>query len=191
MTDGTPPVTLLGRRQIGENRVWRIHADHVQGDNGAEVDDFLVIEPKGRRADFVSGVSVLPVLADGKIALLRTYRHAVERFCWEVPRGFVDDAEDPAQSALRELAEEAGLVCPPSRLIPLGHMTPESSTIAGRIAFFVALDCHAAGTRDLSEVGLGERHDMDPEAVRRMLIDGEIEDASSALALHGYFARKS
>ena len=56
-------------------------------------------------------VVVLPVLNDGRIVLVRQYRHAVRRDLLELPAGTRDHkGEPPATTARRELEEETGWV---------------------------------------------------------------------------------
>ena len=54
-------------------------------------------------------VAALPVLADGRVVLVRQYRYAVDDFVWELPAGRRDPGETPEAGALRELEEEVGL----------------------------------------------------------------------------------
>ena len=51
---------------------------------------------------------ILPVLRDGAIVLIRNYRFAVGEHLWELPAGMLEQGEDPAVCASRELAEETG-----------------------------------------------------------------------------------
>jgi ADP-ribose pyrophosphatase len=53
-------------------------------------------------------VVILPLLQDGRVCLVRNYRVAVEQTLIELPAGVVEANEDPANTALRELAEETG-----------------------------------------------------------------------------------
>jgi ADP-ribose pyrophosphatase len=53
-------------------------------------------------------VSVLAVTREGQIPLVRQFRPAVERETLEFPGGLLDEGEQPATCAARELAEEAG-----------------------------------------------------------------------------------
>jgi ADP-ribose pyrophosphatase len=53
-------------------------------------------------------VVVLPLLADGRILLIRQYRHATRQHLWELVAGRIDPGESVKEGAARELAEETG-----------------------------------------------------------------------------------
>lgn len=60
-------------------------------------------------------VSVVPLLEDGTVVLVRQYRAAIDRLVLEIPAGKRDVAgEPPETTARRELIEEVGLA--PGRL---------------------------------------------------------------------------
>jgi ADP-ribose pyrophosphatase len=72
-----------------------------------------VLEPSGARAireviTHPGSVVILPVLADGRILLIRQYRHATRQFMWELVAGRIDAGENPHHAAVRELIEETG-----------------------------------------------------------------------------------
>ena len=72
-----------------------------------------VLEPTGVRATrevitHPGSVVVLPVLPDGRIVLIRQYRHATRLFMWELVAGRMDPGENIRQAAARELIEETG-----------------------------------------------------------------------------------
>ena len=73
----------------------------------------VVIEPGGVRAvrevvTHSGSVVVLPVLPDGRILLIRQYRHATRQYLWELVAGRIDSGENPRRAAARELIEETG-----------------------------------------------------------------------------------
>ena len=72
-----------------------------------------LIEPGGVRTTremitHSGSVVVLPVLPDGRVVLIRQYRHAARTFLWELVAGRIDEGESPRKAAARELIEETG-----------------------------------------------------------------------------------
>jgi ADP-ribose diphosphatase len=72
-----------------------------------------LIEPGGVRTSremitHSGSVVVLPILPDGRILLIRQYRHAARQFLWELVAGRIDEGESPRKGAARELIEETG-----------------------------------------------------------------------------------
>jgi ADP-ribose pyrophosphatase len=183
-----PSVTLRSRREAGANSKWNVYLDHIIDEGGAEVEDYLVIAPKNPAPGLITGVCVIPVF-EGKIGLLRFYRHPINEEVWEAPRGFIDKGETPEVSALRELGEEAGLDCHKDDLIYLGTYTPEASTLAARGALFAACKCFQTEHPAHDEAGLGDIHFLPPEQVLKMSHQSEIEDASTLIAIHRLAAR--
>ena len=53
-------------------------------------------------------ICCIPILPDGKIALIKQYRYPVKKEMIEIPAGKLDQNEIPEQCALRELEEEIG-----------------------------------------------------------------------------------
>jgi ADP-ribose pyrophosphatase len=96
----TRQAKILSSTTIYEGPVFGIRRDEV-------------IEPSGVRAireviTHPGSVVVLPVLPDGRILLIRQYRHATRQYLWELVAGRVDPGETPKVAAARELKEETG-----------------------------------------------------------------------------------
>ena len=53
-------------------------------------------------------VAVIPILDDGRIVMVRQFRHAVGRILLELPAGKIDPGEPVLACAVRELREETG-----------------------------------------------------------------------------------
>ena len=65
-----------------------------------------LIEPGGVRTTrevitHSGSVVVLPVLPDGRVLLIRQYRHAARTFLWELVAGRIDEGESPRKAAAR------------------------------------------------------------------------------------------
>ncbi len=70
-------------------------------------------------------VAVVALDDDGRVVLLRQYRHPVGRYLWELPAGLRDaDGEPPLETAKRELAEEVQLAAQRWSLLTTTYSTP-------------------------------------------------------------------
>ena len=86
--------------RVFEGRILDLEVDRVRLPNGAEA--FReVIRPPG-------AVVVMPVLGDGRVIIVRQYRHPTGELLLELPAGKLDPGESPAVCARRELEEETG-----------------------------------------------------------------------------------
>src|SRR5262245_22048472 len=97
-------ITVKRSTTVFENTRFHVFADHIVDGTGNEVEDYLVVSPRNQSNRLVTGVAVVPV-QDGRILFLNIYRHAVRRRVLELPRGFLDENEEPQDAALRELSE--------------------------------------------------------------------------------------
>ncbi len=101
MTEATPSARVRDHRRVYEGRVVSLDVDQVSEPGGVEGTREVVRQS--------GSVAALPVLADGRVVLVRQYRYAVDDFVWELPAGRRDPGETPEAGALRELEEEVGL----------------------------------------------------------------------------------
>ncbi|HEY7168444.1 MAG TPA: NUDIX hydrolase [Candidatus Binatia bacterium] len=172
------------RKLACENQQFFIFFDEIVS-AGEISQNYLVVAPKIASANFVTGVAVLP-LCDGKIGLLRIYRHAIEEDSWEIPRGFIERAETPLDSALRELREETGLTCARDQVKPLGFVTPDAGILAARVQVFAALGCRREGRYEPAELGHEQFSMFEADEIRRRILNSEIQDPCTVAAFFRY-----
>jgi len=73
----------------------------------------------------IGAVCIAAVDDEGRVVLVRQYRHPVGGYLWELPAGLRDaDGEPPLETAKRELAEEAGLAAEHWSLLVTSYSTP-------------------------------------------------------------------
>ena len=84
-------------------RPWlTLRRDRVRVPTGAVIDEYYVWE-------YPPWVNVVAVTQDGRLVLIRQYRHALGAAHYELPAGVMDPADpDPLATAQRELLEETG-----------------------------------------------------------------------------------
>jgi 8-oxo-dGTP pyrophosphatase MutT (NUDIX family) len=126
-------------------------------------------------------VLVLPLFPDRSTILVRQWRHAYGCSSWELVCGSLEDGEDVAGAAVRELAEEARVEA--RRWTPLGAFHASDSRVAGRTHGFIAEELAAVdGGLDDSECDLVRQRVPMTEAVAAVL-DGRITHVASAYLL--------
>ena len=89
----------LETERIYEGRIINLRKDKVTVINGTSYRE--IVEHNG-------GAVLLAITDDGKMVMVRQYRHAAERVMFEVPAGKIDPGENPLETAKRELKEETG-----------------------------------------------------------------------------------
>ena len=99
--------------------------------------------------DFPDWVNVFPITTDGKILLIKQYRHPSQKVHIELPGGSSepDKDKDMEVAALRELTEETGYA--PKSMIPVGFHYPNPALQTNRMHTFLALDCEKVGEPNL------------------------------------------
>ena len=94
------PVKVLEHRLSYQGKILKIY------------DDLVEVNGRHTHWDLVhhnGAAAVLPVTDDGKILMVRQYRHALSRYTLEIPAGKPDSPDEPMiECARRELEEETG-----------------------------------------------------------------------------------
>ena len=133
-----------------------------------------------------SGASaVVPFLSDPagddpQVLLIRQYRYAAEGFLYELPAGRLDEGEDPADCARRELREETG--CTAERVERLVTIFTTPGFTDEKIHLFMATGLtNGEVAREADEFLTVEP--MPLSQALAMVERGEIQDAKTALGL--------
>ena len=129
----------------------------------------------------------VPILDDGRIALIWQYRYPHGETHWEVPAGRIHAGESPAEAAAREVLEETGYR--PARVEPLPGFYPINGISDHYAHAFVARGCTHAGEPTPEAAERFEVRVLERAQVERMLAAGEFRDGFTALAL--FYAMKS
>src|ERR1700742_552650 len=113
-------------------------------------------------------VQILAITPDGKIPLVSQYRPALEAFTVELPDGLLDDGEEAAATARRELLEETGF--PAATVRFLGVHATEPGRLSSRThSFFIETEPKISGFEP--EPGIGLRL-VTPSELLELVLDG-------------------
>ncbi|MBE1291324.1 MAG: NUDIX domain-containing protein [Rhodobacteraceae bacterium] len=162
--------TLSSDLLLARDPFLRVTQDRVEIRPGEIIDDFYQIEMR----DFAL---VIPFLRDGRIQLIRQYKHGPRREVLSFPAGHVDPGEDPATTARRELMEETGLA--PAHLEPLGSLVDHGNQRVCVGHFYVAHDCDRLRAPDP-----GDLEDFAYEALTPEEVDEEMRTGAFGVMHH-------
>lgn len=161
----------MSRRLAYQGRSIAVWQEQTTLPNGAVADLDIVRHP--------GASAVVPFEDDGRVLMLRQYRHAAGGTIWEVPAGKLD-GDTPERCAAKELEEEAGRRA--GRLEKLGWIWTTPGFTDEKIHLFAAFDLtevpHAREELEVIEVV-----PMPLEEALALIWRGELNDAKSALAL--------
>ena len=170
-------MTLVSTERLYSGRIVNLDLDTVRFPDGSTGRLEMLRHP--------GASAVVPLLddrdaADPRVLLLRQFRHAADRFIWEVPAGRLDAGESPERCAERELEEEAGMKAGKLERLTTIFTTPGFTD--EKIHLFLASDLtegtHAPRGRRVhgaASAALVRRDGVDPV--------GEIDDGKTLVSL--------
>jgi 8-oxo-dGDP phosphatase len=168
--------TIRGERVVDDSRRGRLSITDVELPDGIRFEQYVLRLPKS---------ATVVVVRDEAVLMLWRHRFVIDRWVWELPGGYLDEAEDPAVTAAREVEEETGWR--PGPVEPLGAFQPMVSTIDSENLLFLARSAEPAGGIDQNEATRVAWISLDdvPGKIGR----GEIVGSSSVVGLLSALAR--
>jgi len=171
-----PVANILRSEMIYEGPVFGVRRDEVLEPGGVRAIREVITHP--------GSVVVLPVLPDGRILLIRQYRHATRQYLWELVAGRIDSGENVRQAAARELREETGYRAQRFRVFL--DLFPTPGFLEERMYILLA-DKLTAGTAQPEEDEKITMKSFEPAAIERMIRQNALRDAKSIAGLLYYF----
>lgn len=166
------PRQLLDSQTIYTGAVFAVAQDRLREDSGQEIIRDVVQHP--------GGAGGVPLFADGRIALVRQYRHPAGRDLLEIPAGKIDAGEAPEICAAREIEEELGVRV--GRIEKLAEFYSTPGFCAEKLFVYLATELEPSQQK--------LDHDEEVEIVylsldeaSQLIERGEIEDAKTIIAL--------
>jgi ADP-ribose diphosphatase len=165
-----PDPRLISSQLVYEGRIFDVTVDRVRLPHGREA-TLEVVRHEG-------SVVLVPMTADGRLLLVRQYRHAAGRFLWELPAGSLESGEDPEAAATRECQEELGLI--PGRIERLQTLFPTPGFCTETMTYFQVTALREPGADDPAahqdEDESIEVAAYSVDEIRALILSGEIAD---------------
>jgi len=174
-------------KHISNNRESVVHTSRTRHRNrhfSFEVQDLTL--PNGVRTEMAmvrhpGSTGIVAVLDDGRIVMIRQYRHVVGGSLLEIPAGTTEPGEVPIHCAKRELEEETGFVA--GQWISLGNIHILPAYTDEMIHVYLARECTMSRPNpDHDEII--EVSTYSYPKLMSMIEAGDITDALTILALY-------
>ena len=162
----------LSSEAIFQGRLLDVRKDEVELPNGKTSTREWINHP--------GAVCCVPILPDGKIALIRQYRYPVQEEMIELPAGKLDRGEEPEKCAVRELEEEIGYY--PGKLTFLTHIHPAIGFANEKMWLYLAEDLEKTDSKLDEDEFLELIPTYLSEAVQ-MVWDRKISDVKTIIGL--------
>lgn len=130
-------------------------------------------------------VVVLPHLDDGKVLLVRQYRHAAGQSLWELVAGGIEAGETPKEAARRELLEETGYRA--RCLTPLFDFFPSPGVLTERMFLVEARSLTLSEAQPESDENIRVRWFTQGQ-LKEMLKARKIKDGKTLVGLYWFLS---
>ena len=162
---------VLNSRQVFDGSVFDVTVDTIQ--EGELIYQRDVVRHPGSAV-------IVPVFADGTVALVKQYRHPTVRYLLEIPAGTLDEGEKPEVGAARELEEELGVVA--GKMEKLSEFFVSPGFCEEKMWVYLATELTET-SQQLDEDEVIEVVRLTLTEALEMISDGEIEDAKTIIGL--------
>ena len=164
--------TVIGTQEIYKGKIVHLRIDTIRQADGREAKREVVAHR--------GATCIVPVTPDGNILFVEQFRLPAGKVLLEIPAGTLEEGEDPAFCASRELEEETGFKAGNLKFLFSMYMAP--GYCSELIHAYLATDLQTG------EVNPDEGENLElislPIAeVEKMLECGEFQDAKSIAAL--------
>lgn len=163
---------LLTSEKIFKGLVIEVERDRLREANGLEIIR-EVVRHNG-------GAGALPLFADGRVALVRQYRHPVGEELLEIPAGKLEAGETPDECVARELEQEIGWRA--GRIEKLCEFYTTPGFCEEKLHVYLATELQPA-TQQLDEDEFVEVVYLPFADALQMALRGELVDSKTLLAL--------
>lgn len=166
---------VISSKVAFKSKVFSVSHQTIVEPGGLKVTRDVVLHP--------GSVVVLPVFPDGRILMIRQYRHAAKQYLWELVAGRKDEGENFVQGAHRELREETGYTA--RRMTKMLDLFPSPGFISENMVIFLAEGLTKGEADPEADEKITPRI-FTLEEAQRWIRSGKIRDAKSVAGILFY-----
>ena len=172
-------VKVVEKQVLYDGKKVRLELHHLKDEHGKRLTREVVVHP--------GAAVILPVLPDGNVMLIRTWRYGVREHLLELPAGTIDPNETAINCAGRELIEETGYVA--SKLQLLGTFYSSPGILTEKMHAYLATGLMPSGG-GLDETEQIELRPTPFAEAMDMVLKNHIQDAKTITTLLLFDAKR-
>ncbi|HOO12413.1 MAG TPA: NUDIX hydrolase [Bacillota bacterium] len=158
----------LESKTVYKGRIINLRLDSVVLENGNTALREVVEHP--------GAVGIVALKDNGDIVMVKQYRKAADQMLLELPAGKLEQGEDPADCAARELTEETGYIAANLRYLVSFYTSPGFSNEVMHMFLATGL---SQGENDPDDDEMVETVEISRDRAVDMILKGEIKDGKT------------
>src|SRR5438046_638239 len=164
-----PHWTTTTKKVVAENPFLKLEEHHREEEGTGRLGYFFIVHAP-------DWVNIVAMTEKNEVVLIEQFRQGSERVELEIPSGIIDEDENPADAAIRELLEETGYErTSGSEFKKIGEVIPNPAFIRNKCFTYLLTNVRLTGKTSFDEhenirVRLVPRNE-----VERLITRGEIQ----------------
>ena len=156
---------ILSSEYISNHQYFTARKDKCETPEGKIVEEYFVVE-------LPTTVCAVAITEEGKVLMVKQYRHAIAETLIELPGGFVDENETPEQAIKRELMEETAYSF--DEIIPVGKIAANPGVLNNFTYFFLARGGKRTGHQKFDENEFLSLEKISLKELKELLLDNKM-----------------
>lgn len=159
---------VLSQETVFAGRIFNVLSEQLVLPNGKQATREFVSHP--------GAVVILPRAKDGRLLMIKQYRHAIRETILEFPAGTLEAGENPLECAKREIIEETGHAA--ADWTDLGTLVPGPG-FCNEVQYCFLADGLSEAVQNLDEDEVIEVVPLPPGEIEHAISQSKIKDAKS------------
>jgi ADP-ribose pyrophosphatase len=159
---------ILSSEYLCRHVYFTARKDKCETPDGKIIDEYFVVE-------LPTTVCAVAVTEEGKVLMVRQYRHPIRETILEIPGGFIDKNETAEQAVKRELKEETGYEF--SSIINVGKIAANPGVLDNFTFLFLAQGGVKTSTQKLDKNEELEVEEISLEKLKTLFLENKIEQS--------------